>query len=246
MAVGSFDLIAPHYDDVWTRSASGQAQREAVWRRIQTLFQDGDRILDLGCGTGQDAQHLTKRGISVRAIDSSLEMVRIARSRGVDATHLAIENLDQLTGVYDGALSNFGALNCVECLAPVSESLARLIRSGGHIALCTMGRLCGWESAWYMFHGEPAKACRRWSGHSFSKSLGTAVYYPSRRQLDDAFKQHFELVAWHGIGVAVPPSFVKSIPAAITGSLAAIDDLVAHWPGLRALSDHRLAVMVRR
>ena len=39
---------------------------------------------------------------------------------------------------------------------------------------------------------------------------------------------------------------VQLIPAAITRSLAVIDDHVAHWRGLRALSDHRLAVLVRR
>ncbi|MGA7415546.1 MAG: class I SAM-dependent methyltransferase [Bryobacteraceae bacterium] len=246
MAAASFDLIAADYDELWTRSHAGQAQRAAVWRHIRPLFREGDRVLDLGCGTGEDAVHLTERGISIQAIDSSLPMVQIARSRGVRVRHLALQNLDQVTGVYEGAISNFGALNCVECLAPVSESLARLIRPGGYVALCTMGRFCGWETAWYALQGKLNKARRRWSGRSFSNSLGTWVHYPSRNQLRDGFEPHFELVAWHGIGVAVPPSFVKGIPAPITGSLAVVDDYVAHWPGLRALSDHRLAVLVRR
>ena len=246
MAAGSFDLIAADYDKLWTRSLSGRAQRAAVWRRIRPLFREGDRVLDLGCGTGEDALHLTERGISIQAIDSSLQMVQIARSRGVKVTHLPLENLDQLTGVYEGAISNFGALNCVECLEPVSESLARLIRPGGYVALCTMGRFCGWETAWYALQGKLTKASRRWSGRSFSKSLGTWVHYPSRMQLRRGFEPHFELVGWHGIGVAVPPSFVQGVPAVIGKFLAVVDDYVAHWPGLRALSDHRLAVLVRR
>jgi ubiquinone/menaquinone biosynthesis C-methylase UbiE len=246
MAVGSFDLIAADYDELWTRSASGRAQRAAVWRRISPLFREGDRVLDLGCGTGEDALHLTERGISIQAIDSSLQMVRIARSRGLNVTHLKLENLDQLEGVYEGAISNFGALNCVECLEPVSEALARLIRPGGYVALCAMGRFCWWETAWYALQGKLAKAGRRWRGRSFSKSLGMWVQYPSRKQFRDGFGRHFELVGWHGIGVAVPPSFVKGIPAPITGSLAVVDDYLADWPGVRALSDHRLAVLVRR
>jgi SAM-dependent methyltransferase len=246
MTAGPFDLIAADYDKLWTRSVSGRAQREAVWRHIHPLFREGDRVLDLGCGTGEDALHLTERGISIQAIDSSLQMVQVARSRGVEVKHLALENLDQLAGIYEGAISDFGALNCIECLEPVSESLARLIRPGGYVALCTIGGFCGWETAWYALQGNLAKASRRWNGRSFSPSLGISVHYPSRRQLRDAFKRHFELTAWYGIGVAVPPSFVKGIPAAITRFLAAVDDRVAHWPGLRALSDHRLAVLIRR
>jgi ubiquinone/menaquinone biosynthesis C-methylase UbiE len=246
MAAGSFDLIAADYDKLWTLSASGLAQREAVWRHIHPLFREGDRVLDLGCGTGEDALHLAERGIFVHAIDSSLQMVQVARSRRVEAHHLAMENLHQLSGIFDGAISNFGALNCVEDLEPLSESLARLIRPGGYVTLCTMGRFCGWETAWYTLQGKLTKACRRWSGRSVSQSLGMSVHYPSRRQLRDAFKRDFELVAWYGIGVAVPPSFVKGIPAEIIRLLSVVDRCVAHWPGLRALSDHRLAVLIRR
>ncbi len=246
MAAGSFDLLAADYDELWTRTALGRAQREAVWRRINPLFREGDRVLDLGCGTGEDALHLAERGISVQAVDSSLQMVQIARSRGLNVKHLKLENLDQLKGVYEGAISNFGALNCVERLEPVNKALARLIRPGGHVALCTIGRMCGWETAWYALHGKLSKAGRRWSGRSFSKSLNMWVNYPSRKQLREGFEPHFKLIAWHGIGVAVPPSFVKGIPAPVNDFLARIDGCVAHWPGLRALSDHRLAVLVRR
>jgi SAM-dependent methyltransferase len=246
MVAGSFDSAAARYDQLWTRSPIGEAQRNAVWRHIEPLFRPGMKILDLGCGTGEDALHLADRGVSVRGLDSSSEMVRVARSRGVDATQLAIENLVRLHGLYDGALSNFGALNCINGLASLSESLARLVRPGGHLALCTIGRFCAWETAWYTLHGKPAEASRRWNGHSSSKSLGIPVYYFSQKQIRRAFRGHFDLIAWHGIGVAVPPSFVTGIPATVTAALAAIDARVAHWPGLRALGDHRLAILVRR
>ena len=246
MLAGSFDLAAARYDELWTRSPAGQAQRNAVWRHIEPLFRPGMKILDLGCGTGEDALHLADGDVSVRGLDSSSEMVRVARSRGVDATQLAIENLECLHGVYDGALSNFGALNCINRLASLSESLARLVRPGGYLALCTMGRFCAWETAWYALHGKPAKASRRWNGSSFSTSLGIPVYYFSQKQIRQAFRGRFDLVAWHGIGVAVPPSFVKGIPAAVTAALAKVDVRVAHRPFLRAFADHRLAILVRR
>src|SRR5437868_14651054 len=98
MAARVFDALAPRYDELWTESAIGRLQRRAVWRRADGLFQPGDRLLDLGCGTGADALHFMQRGMRVRAIDASSEMVRIARSRGVDATRLVIEELGQMRG----------------------------------------------------------------------------------------------------------------------------------------------------
>jgi SAM-dependent methyltransferase len=80
--------------------------------------------------------------MSVRAIDASPEMVRIARSRGVDASVLGIEELDRVQGCFDGVLSNFGAFNCVGELPALRQPLARLVRSGGHLAVCIIGHSC--------------------------------------------------------------------------------------------------------
>ena len=138
MADGAFNALAARYDELWSRSTIGRLQREAVWRRLDTLFRPGDSLLDLGCGPGDDALHFMHSGMRVRAIDSSSEMVRIARGRGVDATRLAIEELRGLKGVFDGAISNFGPLNCIRSLDRIRGPLARLIRPGGYLALCLM------------------------------------------------------------------------------------------------------------
>src|SRR5881628_83833 len=91
----SFDAIAADYDRLWSETDSGLWQRKAVWDAIQPLFARGDRVLDIGCGTGVDAALLMARGISVVAVDASAEMVRVAQSKAVPAQHLAAEQLDQ-------------------------------------------------------------------------------------------------------------------------------------------------------
>ncbi|MCX6619491.1 MAG: class I SAM-dependent methyltransferase, partial [Acidobacteria bacterium] len=147
---------------MWTESTIGRLQRDAFWRLAGGLFQAGQRVLDLGCGTGEDAVRLARQGVSVSAIDSSRQMVRIARGRGVSALQLPIEELQRLDTEFDGAISNFGALNCVEDLEPVGAALSRLIRPGGTLAFCIIGRFCAWETAYYLLHGQPSKAFRRW------------------------------------------------------------------------------------
>ncbi len=52
VAGAAFDRIASRYDELWTCSPVGRLQREAVWRRLDKLFNDGNTLLDLGCGTG--------------------------------------------------------------------------------------------------------------------------------------------------------------------------------------------------
>jgi SAM-dependent methyltransferase len=244
MSVTAFDNLASQYDRLWTRTTIGHLQREAVWRGIATLFKPGQTVLDLGCGTGEDAVRLIHAGLRVHAIDASPEMVRIARDRGVKAEVLPIENCGNLEGRFDAVLSNFGALNCVADLESLREPLGRLIRPGGYLAICLIGRFCVWETAWSLLHVRPVKAFRRWRSSAMS-SLGFRVFYPSKENLEGALGAHFALLNWRGIGLSVPPSYVTGLSDRVLQKLDAFDRRVAHWPLLRGLSDHRLFVFVR-
>ena len=126
-----FDGIASRYDELWTRSTVGRLQRDAVWRRLDSLFRRGDQLLDLGCGTGEDPLHFAQLGIKVALSMLLVKMVRVARARGVDAPVLAlgIEELDRITGGFDGVISDVGALTCVSDLNAVRYALARLLAS---------------------------------------------------------------------------------------------------------------------
>jgi SAM-dependent methyltransferase len=242
MTTAPFDLIAPRYDELWTDSPIGRLQREAVWRRLDALFPPGAAILDIGCGTGADALHLTRSGRRVTAIDSSAEMVRIARSRGVHALHLPIEDLAQLNATYDGVLSNFGALNCIADLPRFAASLAPLVRPHGRLALCLMGRFCLRETLHYAARLQPSRAFRRLPGASSSSTFGLSVSYPTVRQLAAALRPSFHLLDWRGIGLFVPPSYVYRHSPATLRRFAALDRALAHLPLFRALADHRLLV----
>ena len=86
-----FDALAAGYDASFTATPLGALLREAVHRRLDARFQPGDRVLELGCGTGEDAFHLAQRGVSVLATDASAAMVEEARQKNphvhVGATH---------------------------------------------------------------------------------------------------------------------------------------------------------------
>jgi len=246
MAAGVFDALASRYDELWTHSTIGRLQRQAVWQRLDSLFRPGDTLLDLGCGTGEDALHFMNSRIRVLAIDASPEMVRIACSRGVDAITFRIEELGRLPGSFDGVLSNFGALNCIRRLDAIRRPLARLVRPGGYLAICIMGCFCLWETVWYLLRARPQQAIRRWGGCGVTSSLGVQVYYPSITQLQQAFLPDFSLVDWCGVGISIPPSFVTSLSDRVLSGLADFENLVAHRSPWRALGDHRLLVFARK
>jgi SAM-dependent methyltransferase len=192
-----FDHIAASYAELWTGTPRGRSQREQVWRVIGGLFRAGDRILDLGCGTGDDALHLMSRGVEVVGVDASARMVEIARSRGVDAR---VQDVSQgllfLSGgsaagtnacaaSFSGAISNFGVMNCIRNLDSVTDALARVLAPGSFAAFCVMGRY-----RWC----EP----RRWRGRALWRGMN--VFYRSWREMERTFAPEFRLARRISIG----------------------------------------------
>ena len=121
------------------------------------------------------------------------EMVAVAQRRGVDARQLRAESIGDLTplGPFDGALSNFGGLNCVADLGAVVDGLAACLRPGGSALLCIMGPVVPWEWAWYLLHREPRRAFRRFAEVTWWRGL--AIRYPSIRSMRRMLAPHFEV-----------------------------------------------------
>jgi ubiquinone/menaquinone biosynthesis C-methylase UbiE len=257
-----FDTMAEEYDRRFTNSMIGNAQRASVWMEMDRLFRPGQRIMEINCGTGVDALHLSARGIQVVACDASPEMIAVARRRlgassirnHVDFRILATEQISQLEkeGPYDGVLSNFAGLNCVEDLRCVARDLAPLVRPGGKAILCLFGRACLWEMFWYTLQGDIKKAFRRLGGKGIKANLAPGhsvwVRYPSVGSLRRDFSAHFRLVRWKGAGIAVPPSYME--PWALRfprvfGLATEIDLMLGGCRGFRALADHIVLVLER-
>jgi ubiquinone/menaquinone biosynthesis C-methylase UbiE len=245
-AATAFDRIAAAYDAQWTDTPAGRAQRDLVWRHVDRLFHSGDAILDIGCGTGEDPAHFAANGVRVHAIDVSPEMVRVAARRGGFTTAVAsAEEIAGLEAAFDGAVSNFGALNCVADLGGVARHLARVVRPGGRVAICVIGRFCLWESLYYGARLQFHKALRRVTAKPVMTSMGMPVYYPTVAGLRAAFAPGFVCERWMGIGLLVPPSYVR-LPRSVVRLLGAMDRFLAGWPLLRGMADHRLLILVRK
>jgi ubiquinone/menaquinone biosynthesis C-methylase UbiE len=257
-SVEPFDSIAPIYDRIFTDSAIGRVQRAQVTTEINRRFKSGSRVLELNCGTGEDAIQMGRRGVEVSAFDASPSMIEVANRKlpvdsfaaGVSFGILRNEDLGLLEGSFDGALSNFAGMNCSSDWPEIAGQLTRLVKPGGHVLLCIMGRTCLWEMLYFFLRGEPRKALRRTSRYDVARigSNSVDVHYLSVRDAKRAFSPGFSLCGWRGVGVFVPPSYCEPLFKThnhLLRLLAVFDSWLGHMPGIRCFGDHVLLDFVR-
>jgi ubiquinone/menaquinone biosynthesis C-methylase UbiE len=251
----AFDRLAATYDHDFTDSLIGRAQRDAVWRIARKTFRNGDNLLELNCGTGEDAFFLAAHGISVFACDASPAMIARAEQRlahkanapQVVFCHLPTERIAELNpdARFDGVFSNFSGLNCIADLGPVAAALSSLVKPGDRLLLCFSTRFCLWETLYYSLRGNFRKAFRRCGGSSTAvlEAAPLTVYYPTVRAIRRSFAPDFRLHSQTGIGVAIPPSYLEPLARRhpmLLFMLRRIEGSLASLPGFRAVGDHIL------
>jgi ubiquinone/menaquinone biosynthesis C-methylase UbiE len=260
LAGRAFDNIATEYDGVFTSSLIGRAQRAAVWRKAASVFRSGQRILELNCGTGEDALFFARNGISVLACDASAGMIARARERkaveaplaSIEFRLLCTEDLATLprTQPFDGVFSNFSGLNCVQDLSHTARQLAEVVVPGAALLIGLSTRYCLWEMLHYLLRGELRRSFRRCSGTADVnlKDCSFRVYYPTVRAVVSQFSPMFCLRSITGIGIAVPPSYMEPWAQRrpwMLRACEATDRVVSQWPGIRILGDHMLLHLER-
>lgn len=254
-SVQPFDPLAPTYDDTFTHTPIGQYLRGRIHARLDQHFHPGDHVLELGCGTGEDALHLAQRGVHVLATDASDSMLTIARAKAQGNPLIEFANLNvHSVGAhrdapvplhptpFDAAFSNFGPLNALDDWQPLAAWLAQQIKPGGFVGLGIMGSLCLWETAWHALHGDFKTAIRRWKGQAaFDSAAPMTVYYPSIARIQRDFAPYFRCIHIEPVGLFLPPSdafaVIEKRPRLLR-LLTALEDRAARFALLARFADH--------
>jgi len=261
--VRAFDRLAPRYDTVCAGSLF-----EAMRTRVRAVFErslaPGDRILEIGCGSGLDTAWLTARDHRVIAVDPSAGMIDQARARvAADGRPAAarllccdLETVDRHLGPssrFDAIVSNFGALNCVARLAPLRHLADTRLEPGGRVLVCLMSRACAWEIAWFLVRGQPCRAFRRMRRPPVLvevEGFPVPTYYHRLRDLARQLEPVLSITRVVGCGVLAPPPYLERrwqrVPATVRAGVRALDAAAARVPPLNRLGDHVLAEFEKR
>jgi ubiquinone/menaquinone biosynthesis C-methylase UbiE len=254
----TFDPVATTYDDEFTRTPIARLMRQAVWARMDTHFHMGMRVLELGCGTGEDALHLAQRGIHVTATDASENMLAVtqrkAESMGVwglvETQQLDMNALDSSfiphPSSFDGVLSNFGALNCVTNYPLLITHLHQWTKPHARLLFVVMGPFCPWEIVWHLAHLQPRQAFRRFARNGALAHVGensVRAFYPSPAKLIKLCAPYFEPLRVSGLGVLLPPPYVQRSQYPVSSIQPDISHLTTDYWLLNTVNwlEHRVA-----
>ncbi|MDI9363911.1 MAG: class I SAM-dependent methyltransferase [Flavobacterium sp.] len=258
-----FDYLANSYDNSFTNSAVGLAQRKQVWQHLTEILQDKTnvQVLELNCGTGEDAKWLAQNGATVLATDISSEMIKIAEAK-IASNHLQqqvvckqmdIRNIGCLNGEqekFDIVFSNFGGLNCIapnEFNTFLQTQLPKLLNTNGKAILVIMPRFCLWETLYYTVKLKFNHIFRRLTKHNLQASLGNnnsiATWYYSPKWLQQHLPSTLYQKALLPIGFFLPPSYVNGFftkHLRLLKVLEQLESIANKLPILAFASDHYL------
>ncbi len=101
------------------------------------------RVVDVGCGRGDLAGLLVRRGWEVTGIDPSAGACRAARARGVDARQGTLAAVELESSAYDAAIFR----HSLEHTADLSGDLATVVRAltPGGLLLITVPNFACWQ-----------------------------------------------------------------------------------------------------
>ncbi|MDX1415554.1 MAG: class I SAM-dependent methyltransferase [Candidatus Promineifilaceae bacterium] len=227
----AFDALAPDYDANY-----GPAHNLVMaWLRQESLallrstFPPKANLLEIGCGSGEEALALARHGYRITATDVSSGMAALTQRKAaaaglkehIKAVAIPAAHLQALRPPrrFQGAYASFGSLNCEPDLQAFGRSLAVLVEPGASFVCTIMARMTPFEILWFLAHAQLGQALRRWNGDwqdgrlrtNGGPQLTVPVRYLTAAAVAEALAPHFTLLRTMSMGLLLPPPYLDAL-----------------------------------
>lgn len=253
-AAEAFSGQSAVFDEIYGDDTIIAYKRARVRRHVLKRVKPGGSILELNCGTGEDAVFFAGKGHKVHATDISAGMLyqlvqKVAKhkmNKRITFELCSYTNLPELKykGPFDLIFSNFAGLNCTGELDSVLASLPQLLNPGGIITFVVLPKFCLWETL-LIFKGKLRTAFRRFFSRRGRKARVEGAFfkcwYYNPSYIIQKLKNEFDLAGLEGLCTIVPPSYIEGFaekhPKAFRFLKKWENRLKTKWPW-RAIGDY--------
>ncbi|MBS1597809.1 MAG: class I SAM-dependent methyltransferase [Bacteroidetes bacterium] len=220
-----FDILAETYDENFVQSQTAQLQRDKVWFHLEPFLKSRGRtlrILEINCGTGEDAIRLAKMGHEVVGTDASPTMIAVsskkAETLGMGNLRFVQCSFNEIGSKFskqkfDLVFSNFAGINCANSseISQLGKNFCTMLRPDGHLFFVVLSRFCLWELLYYGIQIQPRVAFRRWRKNNLFVIEGHSmpVYYYSPRGFAKLFNPYFVHDRSYPVGLFLPPTYME-------------------------------------
>jgi len=218
-----FDIAAKQYDTVFTFSNIGKAQRNRVFKFLNPIISQNKKlsILELNCGTGEDAIQLANLGHHIIATDVSEGMINVAKNKAYpNNLQFQVQDINTISNqsfnkTFDLIFSNFGGLNCLSKtqLDRFLKTSTSLLKPNGKLIMVLMPKQCLWERIYFSMKGHFKKAKRRNTTENILVNIDgidVKTWYYNPKDIVSLTKSKYKTGIIKPIGIAIPPSYFET------------------------------------
>ena len=258
----SFNKIADNFDEQDRSNPIIHWMRDIVHRIYLKYFKSGDSLLELNAGTGIDAIFLAERGINIYTTDLSPKMQSYLNEKLISRKDLQdkitvrpfsfheIDKVDKYN--FDGVISNFGGLNCINDFSKLRDDLSDKTKPGGLFIAAVINKICPWEILYFTLKLDFKKAFRRFNKEGIDGAIDdqfVKTFYFSPKEFAFRFYPDFKIKKVYALGLYTPSPYLQVLYNKIKPLIKLwmfIDNIVKGIFPFNRFGDHFIIVMERK
>ena len=190
-----FSSLAKDYDSWYDTPLGKRYDREEKSAVLELLppVKPGNRLLDVGCGTGHWSRFFSSQGYDVVGVDISRSMILNARNKGLDKTPFMVANASSLP-FENASFKIVTAMTSLEFISNTDFAVAEMLRCtafDGSLIIGTLNKLASINRDRIVKKKEPYASAHLFSSEELRRLLAT--FGPVRIRVSVSEEKHFQV-----------------------------------------------------